>query len=127
MDIPNAALAYRVLDHIDADPTSWDQENWIARNECGTAACFAGWATLLSGDKPAASDEAGDAEFVLPADESIVQYIPDRAAELLGIDLQPDRYFTVGHPLFDADNTREDLGRLVEEYFGPRPAPQPQQ
>ena len=36
-----------VLDHIKADPDTWDQTNW--HSECGTKHCFAGWAQILSG------------------------------------------------------------------------------
>lgn len=107
--MPNAELAYRVLDHINAHPESWDQNVWVAqRPECGTAACFAGWACLLSGDQPAGiPDETGEIE----------RYIPHRAGTLLGIEVDGGE-----HPLFEYTNTRDDLGVLVEEIFGPRPA-----
>jgi hypothetical protein len=42
-----------VLDHIKADPHSWEQDDW--HSECGTKHCFAGWAQILSG-KPASND-----------------------------------------------------------------------
>lgn len=120
---PNAELAYLILDYIDAHPEQHDQDVWIQEKECGTAGCFAGWATLLSGDRPNTNHE-DDAEaetvWVAVAGVDTSQYIPARAAELLGISF--DEQATWGNRLFNATNTREDLGRLVAEIFGPRPA-----
>lgn len=42
---PNAELAYRTLDQIDASPEHWRQSSWV----CGTSYCFGGWAVVLSG------------------------------------------------------------------------------
>lgn len=117
---PNAELAYRVLDHIDAHPEQWYQPQWVTRPDgadCGTAACFAGWASLLSGDEPAwefAGDEATET-ILVKAGGGEPRMVGVRAAELLGI--TPDDKFD----LFHEHNTREDLGRLVAEIFGPRP------
>lgn len=116
---PNAELAYRVLDQIDLDPNGWVQEVWISRADCGTVACFAGWTCLLSGDHPARADEDGEAEYVQVAWSDGAHYIPERAASLLGIDYDPDLEF--GNDLFEANQSREKLGELVAEIFGPRP------
>lgn len=115
---PNATLAYRVLDHIDAHPESWNQLDWITRPDgadCGTAACFAGWTALLSGDQPRwARDWSVRTDYVLDPDGER-RDISVRASELLGInDEQAD-------DLFCAVNTRPRLGTLVAEIFGPRP------
>ena len=107
---PNADLAYRVLDQIDAYPKSWDQGLWVGESpECGTIACFAGWACLLS-------DVSMRDEFVLIDGEEI--HVEEAAESLLGI----------GHEdlmehgdLFCGLNSRERLGQLVAEIFGPRP------
>lgn len=116
--MPNAELAYRVLDHIDAHPESWDQNIWVARRpECGTAACFAGWACLLSGDQPAGPLDADNEVERVNVIWLGSTYIPHRAGALLGIEVEGGE-----HPLFEYTNTREDLGELVEEIFGPRPA-----
>jgi hypothetical protein len=114
--MPNAELAYRVLDHIDAHP---DQHVWIEqREDCGTAACLAGWVVLLAGDEPNFDpDEPEACEVVIGG--GTVLLIKERAADLLGIEYNPDKFF--GHELFDQHNTRQDLGRLVAEIFGPRP------
>jgi hypothetical protein len=115
---PNAELAYRVLDHIDAHPEQWNQGLWVTKVECGTAACFAGWACLLSGEKP-------DSDELLGVLLRSGMPIPDRAEQLL----RASRFVTSlvdgeweDEDLFGEYNTREDLGRLVEEIFGPRPA-----
>lgn len=118
---PNAELAYLTLDQIDAHPELHSQSWWFTVTDCGTVACFAGWTCVISGDKPSALDrpmhvlEIGtDVSFVvLPDGEKV--YASDRARELLGIDKLTARR------LFDGSNTREDLGRLVAEIFGPRP------
>jgi len=111
----NAALAWRVLDHIDANPDQWDQEVWISRSPgCGTAACFAGWACLLSGDQPEFDTKFDSEADVVYAngDVALVQF---RAQKLLGVTASEQ------DDLFALNNTREDLGNLVAEIFGPRP------
>lgn len=116
-DQPNADLAYRVLDHINANPELHNQKQWTEQAPCGTVACFAGWTCLLSGDEPY-EDYDGDSDDEVWVGGSI-RRIPYRAVELLG--LTYDRNSGFGHRLFSPDNTREDLGRLVAEIFGPRP------
>lgn len=120
---PNAELAYKVLDHIDAHPESWDQEDWYRKEACGTVACFAGWAVEFERYDVALSEEQ-TATLDVPAHRfgrHVVgaagrRTFRDAAAEALGIDDgQAD-------DLFEGSNSREDLGRLVEEIFGPRPA-----
>jgi hypothetical protein len=111
---PNSELAYQVLDHIDAHPELWRQDVYIGKAECGTVACFAGWACLLSGDKPKFwGQDWATVELVSAG------MVADRAQELL----RADRHADEGTDLFDQYNTREDLGRLVAEIFGPRPEP----
>jgi hypothetical protein len=115
---PNAELAYRVLDHIDANPEQWRQKEWISRldgADCGTAGCFAGWASLLSGDEPGWAFSDDDTTDIVVLDDESTPWVGDRAAELLGITTEQQ------DELFDGWNTREDLGRLVAEIFGPRP------
>jgi hypothetical protein len=124
MTAPNAELAYRVLDHIDAHPEQWDQGVYIGKVECGTVACFAGWTVLLSGLEPGwhrdSSRESGYRETTnrTSTGESVSE-----AAEGL---LRASRYIDEGsdyeRDLFEQFNTREDLDRLVAEIFGPRPA-----
>jgi hypothetical protein len=118
---PNAELAYRALDHIDAFPEQHEQGVWIANNACGTVACLAGRVCLLSGDQPDDDIYENDRTAgVLPAGADESTDVSERAAELLGLPgYDPESAY--GHPLFNARNTRDDLGRLVAEIFGPRP------
>lgn len=119
---PNAALAYAVLDQIDAHPEQWNQGVWVGRAACGTVACLAGWACLLAGDRAAylGDDEETDRVTIDgDTEQAYDKLIPARAAELLGIPFDPIGYS--GHELFRVTHSREDLGRLVEEIFGPRP------
>lgn len=121
MTAPNAELAYRVLDHIDAHPESWNQGTW----DCGTAACFAGWAVRLSGGV-ADTDENSDTDgTVIEGPSHLVGLtIQDAAIEVLGDGGWTPSTVDVGEAdwLFSAANDRADLGRLVAEIFGPRPA-----
>lgn len=117
---PNAELAYRVLDHIDAHPEQWRQGWWLTKADCGTAACFAGWACILSGDAPNLThpdDWEDEVEFsyVVPAGDAPV-HVEERATELLGISDRQSK------TLFDGFNDRSYLGMYVERFFGPRPA-----
>lgn len=119
---PNAELAWRVIDHIDAHPDQHDQEVWIRRGDgCGTVACLAGWACLLGGDQPDFHQDDPEASDVLTG--QALMPVKERAAQLLGIPYDPDAFY--GHALFNAYLTREDLGALVAEIFGPRPEPAP--
>lgn len=117
MTAPNAELAYRVLDHIDAHPEQWNQRWWFTQLECGTAACFAGWACILSGDQPRVTDADDEGEFsTVIRPDGLLDNVEDRAEALLGLD---DRRSSM---LFFALNSREDLGQYVANIFGPRPA-----
>lgn len=120
MTTPNAELAYAVLDHIDANPRSWDQNTWW----CGTAACFGGHAILLAGGEIQFGKGGNLAVTGLP--ELAGLDIDDAALKVLGLadgwvndpDDDPDYD---GEWLFSCTNDREDLGRLVAALFGPRP------
>jgi hypothetical protein len=115
---PNAELAWRVIDHIDAHPEQHDQNAWIDKSaSCGTVACYAGWTCLLSNDEPF-EDEDGDTDNEVWVDGHI-ETVQHRALHLLGLSYDRDTRF--GHLLFAPENTREDLERLVAEIFGPRP------
>lgn len=113
---PNAELAYKVLDHIDADPKSWDQGLWVRKTDCGTVACFAGWAVLLSG----ATVEEFDGEITDGPAELIGLDVPTAADRLLGI--SPNTLPEGSIDPYDGLLRRGDLGEIVAEIFGPRPA-----
>lgn len=124
--VPNAALAYAVLDQIDAHPEQHDQSDFVRHHgdvwsiaatdmPCGTTACFAGWAVLLSG-------RTLELNHIVPQvrmDHGLVD-VDDAAALLLGIGTR-GMYDDPAHALFYAARTRDDLARQVAEIFGPRP------
>lgn len=43
----NVPLLRKTMEHIEQHPEEWDQSFWMS--ECGTKACFAGWACVFSG------------------------------------------------------------------------------
>jgi hypothetical protein len=113
---PNAELAWRVLDHIDANPEQWDQGKWIGEAECGTVACFAGWTVLLSGGEINTSSES----VTIPGRPDLKDlHIEQAAQRLLGV--RGDVMVLYGDP-FDGLLTRDELGERVTAIFGPRPA-----
>jgi hypothetical protein len=111
----NAELAYRVLDHIDAHPRQWDQTTWIRDGECGTTACFAGWTVLLSGHRVEYCHNYVSYCGTIDGDHVSVRAV---AARDLGIPLEVAWW----SELFAGGVTRDQLGRLVEQIFGPRPS-----
>lgn len=133
---PNAELAYRVLDHIDAHPDQHDQGRWFRKTACGTAGCFAGWTVALAGHRiefDTELDEDGNQNYDT-IDGSRDVSVSGVAVEDLGIAAATVKCRLCGDcghrdraddALFSGSNTREDLGRLVEEIFGPRPVKLP--
>jgi hypothetical protein len=114
MAMPNAELAYKVLDHIDAHPETWKQGQWIGEAECGTVACFAGWAVLLSGQTSIRDD------FAVINGDCVKLHISEAAEILLGIEEVLHLGDDAPDP-FDALLTRQELGERVADIFGPRP------
>ncbi len=124
---PNAELAYRVLDQIDAHPTHFDMSSWVRFGErpsdrpdgivtlddltnpaCGTTACFAGWAVALSGY---AMDDSGIAVHPDPPTDEM--HAEELAAQLLGL---------TGEEADDLFNVADDyIHAEVRDIFGARP------
>jgi hypothetical protein len=119
---PNAELAWRVFDAINENPAHFDMDNWVraphdqpmigldqlTSPECGTTACFAGWAVVLAGYQLTRDREIVKANRMVPTP------LPILAANLLGLnDEQAEDLFYVDNEDFSTE--------LVAEIFGPRP------
>ena len=88
----NVDLLQKVMQHIIDHPEQHEQMVFIS--DCGTAACFAGWAGLFSGMTAKQVDSA---------------YMWHQGANLLG--LTKDE----AHALFDSDNSRPMLELMVKD------------
>lgn len=126
---PNAELAYRVLDHIDADPKSWNQTDWYRKTDCGTVACFAGWSILLADGEIRDYVPYGHRVSIVLGgqvydafSEAACAALNIRSVIIPGSEVYAGELLVHDDALFAADNTRDDLGRFVEAIFGPRPA-----
>jgi len=102
----NVELLKKTLAHIEAHPEEWNQLEW-----CGTSCCFAGHAALLSGSSRVIDTEG--APVVLWArvrrPDGKLAHVWDVAEQELGLDeARAER-------LFQADNTIEDLRRIVSD------------
>ena len=116
MSTPNAAHAWRVMDHIDANTELHEQDTWLHKTKCGTAGCYAGWTCLLAGDKPLWGGPDADLTFMVEASgEARPVRVDRRAQELLGLDDD------AADDLFNPHNSRSELRQLVAEIFGERP------
>ena len=90
----NDELIDKVMAYICEHPEEWDQREWYSQGVCGTTACFAGHAMLLSGYSiiaepvrcrlPGACLEHVENRFVRP-DGTLVSFNDLEAATLLGL------------------------------------------
>lgn len=112
----NKDLLRRTLAYIETNPDEWDQEKWV----CGTVACFAGRACLLSGYEPCnfsgdrvspIRDDEGrlidDGETGLVRRDGQIDGVEWAARNLLGLDEEQ------GDELFDMGNDLDDLRKVV--------------
>lgn len=123
--MPNTDLLNRTLNYIEAHPGEWDQNQWAARNSCGTVYCFAGTAVMLSElpiewrDSYQDHDYYGEIASYIASDAPAPyadRFISTAARELLELsEAQSDR-------LFDPVNKLADLRRLVAELTAAEPA-----
>lgn len=117
MPAPNAKLARKVLEQIEAHPERWDQEFWARQLSCGTSYCFAGHAVTLAKpdaefDFPGEASNYNDAVYVeVPSDGR--RLIMEVAQEALGL---TDYSATV---LFAPSNTLEHLRDYVTQLERP--------
>lgn len=91
---PNDHLI-KTLKQIKREPKLFDMNNWGHKTACGTAACLAGTACLVAGDRPLWENVGVDWSFdhvkrnVIQGDYSYIDSTPvevqERGAELLGL------------------------------------------
>jgi hypothetical protein len=112
----NVELLEKTMQHILDHPEKHDQNYWFTQTECGTAACFAGWACLLSGYEVNWSSEDAYTNLsgtrrtwgVTGSDGEESDAIGS-AQELLGLTSQES------NTLFCSDNSREALQLMVKD------------
>jgi hypothetical protein len=113
----NDELIDKVLHYIENHPDEWDQETWF----CGTTACFAGRALLMSGfeivdtallrEKIKGHEDYGwldDFEMIDEAGNLVREYTT-RAAERLGLNWDD------AIMLFNGRNDLEDLRAIIAD------------
>ena len=117
--IRNDELIGKVLNHIELHPEEWDQGAWF----CGTTACFAGRALLMSGyriidtyvEPPANAhlfDPLHREEMVDPEGNVVLDYSV-AARRILGLsDIQAVRLFSAD--VTDIEKLRVAVSRIQE-------------
>jgi hypothetical protein len=111
----NAARLQATMSFIESRPHDHDQQWW----RCGTARCYAGWASFLAGGRFVSSED--DKTHIVASNgvknfrastvrtpEGELLHVADHATIVLGID-DAD-----ADALFSPDNTIADLRRMVD-------------
>ena len=97
----NTELLEKTMQHIMDNPEQHDQGAWV--NSCGTAACFAGWACLLTqGTKQCLDNETFSYQ-------GKTKHAADLAMDLLGLTHKEAAV------LFSGNNSREGLQLMVKD------------
>jgi hypothetical protein len=116
----NFALLRKTMEHIEAHPQEWDQQTWITKADCGTVACFAGWAVLLAHPEAEAvygvPCSCGACDRVAATANAVrlggrKASIEDVARDALGLTCKE------GMRLFGAGNGMDDLRDIVAGYL----------
>lgn len=106
----NVELLERTMQHIDDHPEAHDQCIWV--NDCGSAACFAGWAALIHFG-PSVCNGAGGYQLPSPYGDPLPNGafppMSFQAARLLGLTM------VEANTLFSASNTPEMLRLMVTD------------
>lgn len=88
-------LAAQILEHITAHPEQHDQVSFGEKNDCGTTACIAGWAALLT----------DNAFFRKNSDDEWRMFLkPNGSFESLGADLLGMEYDDAWELFYCLDN-----------------------
>lgn len=110
----NPALGRRVIDVMDTDPEHFSMATWGSRTACGTVACLAGTAMLLSG-------YAFDGMNFFRPDGSITDREDLEAASLLGMSPAEVNGGAPGLGIwYDMASGPDRFRKLVEESEGKR-------
>lgn len=124
----NVPFMRKVLEYLETNPQKHEQGCWAWTDvttieaidtsyDCGTVACMAGWAVLLSGTGRWYNSVCCEACASTPELEAVIDgisyQVQEGAEKLLGLTWeQADRLFSGG-------NSRDDLWELADEYtFG---------
>lgn len=106
------ATMTQIVDHPELHDQSW----FFAKGDCGTAACFAGWACLLSGLQEVfsapdiwISNATVNVSAVVKMPDGSLGSAADEAQSLLGITRDES------HTLFDVGNTRRMLELMTKD------------
>lgn len=97
----NIPLARKVIEHIESHPEEHDQSRFVAKTRCGTTACIAGHALLLSGEYDLHPMQVGDVDdfrrvdgtddFVIASDAGqVVLGLTDHQRDVLFYNLQDE-------------------------------------
>lgn len=92
----NVELLQQTMQYIKDNPEQHKQDIWL--NECGTAACFAGWAALLSGH----------------SSSELYEVISRSGMNRFGADLLGLNY-DEAIQMFEIHNSREMLEHMVKD------------
>jgi hypothetical protein len=98
------------MQYIEDHPEEHNQGMWFTKTACGTAACFAGTACILSGMKPDFSvreHNYGNISYYVQEDRA--RWVKPIATDLLGISEEDSEV------LFHAHNTVEELKLYVKD------------
>lgn len=80
----NEALVRATVAHLRDTNTQWSQDQFGAASECGTSACFGGWAMILSGQYKVRGFEGWETSMDVPLPLSSGQ-IHNHARDVLGL------------------------------------------
>jgi len=103
----NVELLERTMTQIRDHPELHQQDFWFTETDCGTAACFAGWACLLSGMRQCSNDTSVSSSAV--ETPYGVDAVSQAARKLLGLTEEQSRV------LFGPGNTESILEAMVKD------------
>lgn len=108
----NVELLDEVIQNIEDNPKSWNQQVWGSKTACGTVCCIAGHAVLLRGAEPFwfPTKEDDEMSFAKVKYQGGTWHVSDLAAKML--DLNIDQ----AEELFHYSNSLEDIKMLRKKF-----------